>query len=107
MLLLSDAQARILDAWKRPPEVHERVTMVPENPLDLAQDAITDCSIVASMCAAVSREERGHSKVSMFPLTLIRIVSHAALYPARLSPISYTHRSRTVAQSSAGMESMW
>ena len=71
MLPLSDAQARILDAWKRPSEVHERVSMVPENLLDLAQDAITDCSIVASMCAAVSREERGYSKVTMFPLNPI------------------------------------
>ncbi|KAF8422398.1 hypothetical protein EV426DRAFT_605567 [Tirmania nivea] len=63
MLPLSDAQARILDVWKRSSEVHERVSVVPENPLDLAQDAITDCSIVASMCAAVSREERGYSKI--------------------------------------------
>lgn len=81
MLPLSDAQARILDAWKRPSEVHEQVSVVPENPLDLAQDAITDCSIVASMCAAVSREERGHSKVSMFLSTLLRTVSHTAWYP--------------------------
>lgn len=36
---------------------------VPEKQLDLAQDAITDCSIVASMCAAWVREEKGHSKV--------------------------------------------
>ena len=105
MLPLSDAQTRILDVWKRPSEIYERASVVPENLLDLAQDAITDCSIVASMCAAVSREERGHSKVTCFPLTLLHTVSHGILY--RLSPILYTHRSRTVVQSSVGMESMW
>lgn len=65
MLPLSDAQITILDSWKRPNELHKCVSVVAESSLDLAQDAITDCSIVASMCAAISREERGYSKVGL------------------------------------------
>lgn len=65
MLLLSDSQARILDSWRRAAELYEEISMKQEEPMDLVQDAITDCSIVASMCAAVSSEERGHAKVNM------------------------------------------
>lgn len=46
--------------------------MKQEEPMDLAQDAVTDCSIVASMCAAVSSEERGHAKVKMHPLKVFK-----------------------------------
>lgn len=31
--------------------------------IDLVQDAATDCSVVASLCALVARGERGHAKV--------------------------------------------
>lgn len=31
--------------------------------IDLVQDAATDCSVVASMCAGVARVEKGHSKI--------------------------------------------
>lgn len=31
--------------------------------IDLVQDAATDCSVVASLCALVARGERGHVKV--------------------------------------------
>ncbi|KAI5808774.1 hypothetical protein DFH27DRAFT_509806 [Peziza echinospora] len=65
MLQLSDTQKRMLDSWKRPSEIHANgPTMMPQNnPIDLAQDAVTDCSIVASMCAALSRHEKGHQKI--------------------------------------------
>ena len=56
--------------------------MKKEKPMDLAQDAITDCSIVASMCAAVSSEERGHAKVKMRPLEVFK--------PRKLLMIIYT-----------------
>ena len=72
MLPLSDAQARILDSWRRATEIYEGIRMKQEKPMDLAQDAITDCSIVASMCAAVSSEERGHAKVCMHPLEVCK-----------------------------------
>lgn len=32
-------------------------------PIDLVQDAATDCSVVASLCAGVARSERGYDKV--------------------------------------------
>lgn len=31
--------------------------------MDLVQDAATDCSVVASMCAGIARTERGHDQV--------------------------------------------
>lgn len=31
---------------------------------DLVQDATSDCSVVASLCAGTARAERGHKKVS-------------------------------------------
>ena len=31
--------------------------------IDLVQDAATDCSVVASLCAGVARAERGHAKI--------------------------------------------
>jgi calpain-7 len=32
-------------------------------PLDLVQDAASDCSVVTSLCAGVARSERGHEQV--------------------------------------------
>jgi calpain-7 len=32
--------------------------------IDLVQDAASDCSVVASLCAGVARAERGHDQVS-------------------------------------------
>jgi calpain-7 len=34
--------------------------------IDLVQDAATDCSVVASLCAAIARAERGHDQVGRF-----------------------------------------
>jgi calpain-7 len=34
--------------------------------IDLVQDAATDCSVVASLCAGIARAERGHDQVSHF-----------------------------------------
>lgn len=31
--------------------------------IDLVQDAATDCSVVASLCAGIARAERGHAKI--------------------------------------------
>lgn len=31
--------------------------------IDLVQDAATDCSVVASLCAGIARAERGHEQV--------------------------------------------
>jgi hypothetical protein len=62
----------MLEAWKRPGEIHEDMeTIFPREDckLDLTQDVITDCSVVASLCSAIQREEKGFGKVSNYMLT--------------------------------------
>ncbi|KAK5734611.1 cysteine protease [Elasticomyces elasticus] len=74
-LFLSDFQEDVLDDWKRPSEAlpppswfpGDRTNLGPSmsfaRKIDLVQDAATDCSVVASLCAGVARAERGHSKI--------------------------------------------
>ncbi|KAI9040087.1 calpain-like protease PalBory [Aspergillus affinis] len=72
-LHLSDLQKNIFDGWKRPAELLADVAEDPDSvvvPLmsvtgktDLVQDVLTDCSVVASLCATTSRLERGMGKV--------------------------------------------
>lgn len=74
-LALSEFQEEVLDAWKRPAEAlppplwfpGDRTNLGPSmafaRKIDLVQDAATDCSVVASLCAAVARVERGHPKI--------------------------------------------
>ncbi|KAH1301617.1 hypothetical protein KXW28_003228 [Aspergillus fumigatus] len=66
-LHLSDKQKDIFDGWKRPSELLAHaggdtlMMSVPEK-TDLVQDVLTDCSVVASLCATTSRSERGLDK---------------------------------------------
>ena len=65
----------MLDAWRRstdalpPPSWFpgDRTNLGPgmtfSRKIDLVQDAATDCSVVASLCAGVARAERGHAKI--------------------------------------------
>ncbi|KAK5114704.1 hypothetical protein LTR62_002278 [Meristemomyces frigidus] len=74
-LPLSKFQAEVLDAWKRPNDALPPPTwfcgdhlnlgpsMSVTRKIDLVQDAATDCSVVASLCAGVARAERGHNKI--------------------------------------------
>ncbi|KAK0794262.1 cysteine protease [Friedmanniomyces endolithicus] len=74
-LFLSAVQEEALDGWKRPHEALPPPSWSPEGGpdqgpsmsfvrnIDLVQDAATDCSLVASLCAGVARAERGHSKI--------------------------------------------
>ena len=74
-LRLSALQLEVFDGWKQatdalPPPTwytaEERSggpTMSSSRTIDLVQDAATDCSVVASLCALVARGERGHAKV--------------------------------------------
>lgn len=39
--------------------------MKSSRPVDLVQDAASDCSVVASLCALTARAERGHGKVTL------------------------------------------
>lgn len=78
---MSSDQNAMLDDWKRPAEAlpppvwslddkrlskSQRIppTMENTNPPDFVQDAATDCSVVASLAAAMARAQSGHQKVS-------------------------------------------
>ncbi|KAI1980590.1 cysteine protease [Ophidiomyces ophidiicola] len=74
-LKLSKAQQKIFNGWKRPSEIFadakSDIIMVSNEPMDLAQDVTTDCSVVASLCAGVCQNNDGHSQlvksVKMYP----------------------------------------
>ncbi|KKY21738.1 putative calpain-like protease ory [Phaeomoniella chlamydospora] len=70
---ISQEQQDIFDDWKRPFEAFSnlsrdklgdevRPTMEASTPLDLVQDATSDCSIVASLCVGTARAKRGYAK---------------------------------------------
>lgn len=75
MLPLSELQEDVLDGWKRPAEGLPPPSWFPRDSgdlgpsmsfsrkIDLVQDAATDCSVVASLCAGVARAEKGHAKI--------------------------------------------
>lgn len=81
-LRLSPTQQEIFNGWKRP---HELLTNVADDEnndgpatrgsskIDLIQDVTTDCSVVASLCATTSREERGHHEVLIFIITRVLV----------------------------------
>ena len=72
---LSEFQEEVLDCWKRPADALPPPSWFPgdrtnlghgmtfSRRIDLVQDAATDCSVVASLCAGVARAEKGHSKL--------------------------------------------
>jgi calpain-7 len=74
-LSLSDFQREVFDGWKRPSEaLPPPAWLSKEDPnpgpsmehlkkVDVVQDAATDCSVVASLCAGVARAERSHAKI--------------------------------------------
>ncbi|KAJ5601113.1 hypothetical protein N7510_010647 [Penicillium lagena] len=76
-LHISECQRAIFAGWKRPRELLLSRVAAVDNPVmsvatatDLVQDVLTDCSVVASLCAATSRSERGlgkHAMPAMFP----------------------------------------
>ncbi|KAL4967916.1 calpain-like protease PalBory [Aspergillus stella-maris] len=68
-LHLSDLQTDIFGGWKRPHELLAgqvddtgtplSLVMSVSDKTELVQDVLTDCSVVASLCATTSRSERG------------------------------------------------
>ncbi|KAA8568507.1 hypothetical protein MFRU_012g00750 [Monilinia fructicola] len=70
-LKLSEAQIETFAGWKRPHErddvsaqpLNDEILMNASKDIDLVQDITTDCSVVASLCAATARASKGHSKV--------------------------------------------
>lgn len=47
-------------------------TMVADKSIDLVQDVTADCSVVASLCAAVARAGDGFEKVASKPILILR-----------------------------------
>lgn len=102
-LSLSSYQQQFFQGWVRaqdavpPPALHPngRDGIVPLmsslRPIDLVQDAASDCSVVASLCAGVARAERGHDQVRG-SLSVVRFVLTNAY--CRSSKTSFTHSTR-------------
>ncbi|KAJ5121808.1 Peptidase C2 calpain domain III [Penicillium atrosanguineum] len=79
-LRISELQGDIFAGWRRPLDLlrARKLDRTPdEQPFvsvtgrtDLVQDVLTDCSVVASLCATTSRSERGlgkHASPAMYP----------------------------------------
>ena len=76
-LPLSALQAEVFHSWRRPHEILQQSRdsrdITPDThrrTLDLVQDVITDCSVVASLCAVTARSERGNTDIwssSVYP----------------------------------------
>ncbi|KAJ5897252.1 hypothetical protein N7504_007540 [Penicillium tannophilum] len=80
-LHLSECQHDIFAGWRRPADLlrtrHKADQSHPVEPVmavtkttDLVQDVLTDCSVVASLCATTSRSERGlgmHASPVVYP----------------------------------------
>ena len=74
-LNLSDFQEDVFEGWLRPEAAlpppswfpGDRTNLGPymeaTRKIDLVQDAATDCSVVASLCAGVARAQKGHAKI--------------------------------------------
>lgn len=66
---MSARQETILEAWQRPVDQAREDTvdedfMASERDCDLVQDVTTDCSVVASLCAAMKILQGGKQSVS-------------------------------------------
>jgi len=77
-LRISEYQGDIFAGWRRPADLL-RARKLDQKPdgeafvsvtgsTDLVQDVLTDCSVVASLCATTSRAERGLGKVRSWTL---------------------------------------
>lgn len=76
-LALSTYQQQFFGGWIRAEEALPPKSMFPHDgngvgpmmsssqSIDLVQDAATDCSVVASLCAGLARTERGHDQVCL------------------------------------------
>lgn len=67
---MSARQEAILDGWKRPVdqkphEFPDEDFMVSKGECDLVQDVTTDCSVVASLCAAMKILQKNRQSVGV------------------------------------------
>jgi calpain-7 len=78
-LKLSKCQKKYFAGWRRPheafrdrgiaagmPETNIEPNMIATGNIDLIQDVTADCSVVASLCAAMARPGRAFEKVSKY-----------------------------------------
>ncbi|KAF2000368.1 cysteine proteinase [Amniculicola lignicola CBS 123094] len=102
-LSLSSYQHQFFAGWVRASEAIPPPSMFPDNrtglgpmmvssrSIDLVQDAATDCSVVASLCAGIARGERGHHQMlasSIWPFDEMRgkpVISPNGKYIVRLN----------------------
>ncbi|CAG8297483.1 unnamed protein product [Penicillium salamii] len=99
-LHLSECQKDIFAGWKSPRDLlktskatnsaHDGMipSMSVSGETDLVQDVLTDCSVVASLCATTSRSERGlgqHASPTMYPCNeeKVPMLSQCAKYVFR------------------------
>ena len=52
--------------------------MISHERIDLVQDLTNDCSVVASLCSMLAREDRGHVRVS-FSTAFVYLQPHSIL----------------------------
>ena len=72
-LELSETQLEVFDRWRRLDDIVGALddskslspAMATDGRVDLVQDVTSDCSVIASLCAVTSREERGHSNARL------------------------------------------
>jgi calpain-7 len=99
-LSLSSYQQQFFQGWVRahdavpPPALYPNgrdgvgPLMSSSRSIDLVQDAASDCSVVASLCAGVARAERGHDQVrGSFSIPGFALTNALC----RCSKISFTH----------------
>lgn len=71
---LSAPQREAIDGWRRPHElVHSPqdscdIVDSQSGKLDLVQDVVSDCSVVASLCAVIARSEHDHADLWMLSM---------------------------------------
>ena len=66
---LSQAQLKSFDGWKRPDDIFPGGPQISSpTSSDLVQDAVTDCSVIASLCALAERMQDDSSLAKHLPL---------------------------------------
>ena len=121
-LSLSEAQLEHFGGWLRPKDalalldvdanagepLSKEPCMSWEGKVDLVQDLTSDCSVVASLCSATARTERGHAKVSsisakQFQLMVCKSLPLLSTHMTSKMIRSSFHRTANISTSSTSM----
>ncbi|KAK9365485.1 hypothetical protein V1509DRAFT_633066 [Lipomyces kononenkoae] len=83
-LPLSKSQMQFFSAWKRPRDIFGNdFTLLGEGGSDLIQDVLSDCSVIASLCSAISWEERSN-KLLVSNIIYPQFISTSGRYVVKL-----------------------